>query len=146
MNWQGVCIHHSATKDSGTSSWEAIRKYHLNVNGWSEIGYHFGVEIVNYSPVIRIGRSVDRSGAHAVGLNDTHLGICIVGNFDASQPRADVLNQLSVLISDLAMIHGFEIDESVVKYHRDVANKTCPGMLFPNKSVLVKMINSFRGN
>jgi N-acetylmuramoyl-L-alanine amidase len=144
MTWQGVCIHHSATKDSGTSSWEAIRRYHKDVNKWKDIGYHFGVEMVNHAPVVRAGRPIYEAGAHAPGLNNTHIGICVVGNYDVQIPREDALNTLAVLISDLAMVHHFDLSTHAIRYHRDVSIKTCPGNLFVSKQALIARVEQFR--
>ncbi len=136
--WQGVCVHHSLTKDSKTSSWEAIRKYHIETNGWQEIGYHFGIEDVNGSVKLRIGRPTDQAGAHALGLNSTHLGICIIGNYDIIAPSEDYLVTLGLVIADLARFYKFPINTTTIKYHNEVSHKSCPGKLFPGKDVVIK--------
>ena len=140
MTWKGVCIHHSATLDGATSSWEAIRRYHVDTNGWSDIGYHYGIEDVSGILRLRIGRPVHLPGAHAPALNSSHIGICIVGNYDLDLPNLARLDDLALLIADLANTYKFDISLDTIKYHRDVADKTCPGELFPPKEVLIRMI------
>jgi N-acetylmuramoyl-L-alanine amidase len=80
-----VIIHHSATKDSGTVSWGAIWRYHVEERGWNSIGYHAGIEVVGDGPYrvqTFMGRMWDRNGAHISGLNEGSLGLCVVGNWD----------------------------------------------------------------
>lgn len=139
MNWQGVCIHHSATRDSKTSSWEAIRYYHRQ-NGWDDIGYHFGIEDVSGSLRIRFGRPLHRAGAHAIGLNRTHIGICIVGDFDRDLPAIATIEFLALFIVDMARAYGWEINDNTIRYHRDVSDKTCPGELWPPKDMLIRTV------
>ena len=140
MIWHGVCIHHSATKDTGTSSWEAIARYHVEVNKWSAIGYHFGVEDVGGRILTRIGRPTNIQGAHAVGLNSTHLGLCVVGDYDKEKPTEGHLIVLGRLIKDLSTMYNFST--SNIKYHQDVSMKTCPGSLFPTKRELLFYIHN----
>ncbi len=143
MIWQGICIHHSATADSASSSWEAIRRYHIEHNGWDEIGYHYGIEDVYGTLRMRIGRPLSIPGAHAVGLNATHIGICMVGNFDRDLPSMSRLDYLALVIADIARNYRLEISPETIKYHRDVADKTCPGYLFPPKEVLIRMVETY---
>ena len=44
--WTHIMIHHSATEDSQTLSWQAIRRFHMTdpEHLWADIGYHAGVE------------------------------------------------------------------------------------------------------
>lgn len=138
--WKGVCIHHSATKDTESSSWEAIRTYHVETNRWSDIGYHFGVEKLGSHYKIRIGRPTDKSGAHARGLNSSYIGICVVGNYDSQILEKRTIETLALLIKDLSQTFKFEISEESIKYHNEVASKTCPGIRFIDKKELIDIL------
>lgn len=142
MRPQGVCVHHSGGKDTESSSWEAIRDWHVNHNKWAEIGYHFGVEDVAGSVLLRIGRPANVAGAHAVPLNRTHLGLCIVGNFNITEPSKHHINVAAQAIADLARFYKFKINHETIRYHRDVWNTECPGKLFLPKEEFIKIVSN----
>mgnify|MGYP003677575917 CR=1 FL=1 len=62
-----IIVHHSAS-GSAVTTVEKIRKWHVEGNGWSDIGYHF---IVHLDGSVHAGRPVERSGAHVRGFNST---------------------------------------------------------------------------
>lgn len=136
-----IIIHHSHTPDGKTLSWEAIRKYHMETNGWYDIGYHRGVELVGDKVVILKGRPDDVSGAHVkeLHINSRSIGICVVGNYDEEKPDWAHLNALKE-ICHVYMIN-YNIPVSKVLGHREVGRlagfdwekgqyKSCPGKLF----------------
>lgn len=132
--WDHIMIHHSATVDSETYSWAAIRKYHMNdpEHMWTDIGYHFGVEIVGADFEALVGRPLDMKGAHCPqgGMNERAIGICIVGNFDIVEPNPAALKVLSTrLLRPLMRIYN--IPPAHIVFHREFnPAKTCPGKLF----------------
>lgn len=126
-------IHHSLTKDSGTVSWGAIRKYHTDPNGpyrMKDIGYHYGIELIGEHYEVLQGRTLAEIGAHCyqVGMNSRAIGICLVGNFDVEVPSEGLLYQTARLVKML--IETFKIPIENVVAHRDYAAKSCPGKLF----------------
>lgn len=129
-----IILHHSATKDSGTVSWNAIRRYHTNECCWADIGYHFGVEYVADpgSPAgsyeILMGRMPDHNGAHTTGQNNQSIGICFVGNYDEGVPDKRMLEQGVKLCAWLC--RAFQIKPANIYGHRDFAKKSCPGKQF----------------
>lgn len=129
-----IILHHSATKDSKTVSWNAIRRYHVNECKWTNIGYHWGIEFVEDtgSPLgsyeILMGRFPNETGAHTQGINSTALGICFVGNFDEAPVPEGQWEQGVRLVHWICGHFGILIRE--IWGHRDYANKTCPGKLF----------------
>jgi hypothetical protein len=128
-----IVVHHSLTEDSGTVSWGAIRLYHTSNKGWSDIGYHAGVEKVKSGryPYIEVllGRPWHVPGAHTIGQNSESLGICFVGNYDLEAPLRDVLVAGGRLINMWMRI--FDIPSSEIYRHSDFASyKSCPGSMF----------------
>ncbi len=132
-----IVIHHSLTKDSGSVSWNAIRRYHVNTKGWSDIGYHAGIEWVldaagegHYE--VLLGRPMNRDGAHAKGLNKQGLGFVFMGNFDDAPPSDAMLTYAAKHLRWMMDLMDIEPSDKTIVTHRSVASwKTCPGKLFP---------------
>ena len=120
-----IIIHHSLTKDSQTVSWGAIRRYHIETMGWDDIGYQWGIELVNDHYEILMGRRPDQIGAHTIGQNDESIGICVVGNYDIDP----VPNTLKEAIQKLLtwLIIEYKIPSKAIYGHCQFAPKTCPG-------------------
>lgn len=136
-----IVIHHSLTNDGVLSDFAAIRRYHIEHNGWKDIGYHLVVEEVDGKLVLEHGREIGTVGAHCIemGMNEKSIGICVVGNFDIAPPGITKMYFLRDLC--FALMVNYYIPASNVLGHRDVglmANydwrlgeyKSCPGKLF----------------
>jgi len=141
MNPQYVIIHHSLTKDGTVADWEAIRKYHREVNGWSNIGYHYGIERVGKTFVLQVGRPESQEGAHTkeMHMNLKSIGICVVGNFDLAPPGLEVMRFLADIVRRKVAEYGIPVN--AVLGHREVGlmagfdwrkgqYKSCPGKHF----------------
>lgn len=64
-----------------------IRDWHINKNGWSDIGYHY---VNRRNGLIEIGRPIEVAGAHVKGHNYDSIGICMVGGVnDAGKAQAN---------------------------------------------------------
>lgn len=125
-----VIVHHSKTVDGDTLSAGAIRRYHVEANGWADIGYHYLVERVAGAVEIILGRPEDRSGAHCRGQNRDSLGVCFVGDFDTTEPDAELLTIAAErLFVPLLRRHG--LTPGAIFGDRDFhPSKTCPGSRF----------------
>jgi len=124
-----IVLHHSLTADSGTVSWDVIRKYHTEINKWDDIGYNSGCELINNELEILIGRMLNEQGAHCRGHNHNTYGHCIVGNYDIDEvpPEMWMLNLKWVR----SLCDVFDIPEENVLGHREFdSSKTCPGEKF----------------
>ena len=56
-----IIIHCSATREGQDIPVETIKDGILKSRGWSDIGYHFYIEL---DGTIKKGRDIDRIGAH----------------------------------------------------------------------------------
>ena len=126
--WTHIMIHHSLTEDGRTVSWQAIRRYHIEEQKWMDIGYHFGIELVNDHYEVLVGRDLDHDGAHCVGMNTKAIGICLVGNFDAITVPTAQWNRAAAFVKSL--MTELDIPIANVVPHRNYAPKSCPGNLF----------------
>ncbi len=128
-----ILLHHSATADSASVSWGAIRKYHVETNGWKDIGYHLGVEKIGEHYEMLLGRAFDEDGAHCYqdDMNRIALGVCFVGEFDVTPPPSDMLTFAARHLRSIMKDLGIPADAEHVQMHRQHAPKTCPGTSFP---------------
>jgi len=122
-------VHHSLTSDSQTVSWGAIRRYHKETNGWIEIGYHYGIELVGDSYEVLVGRPENIAGAHCKGLNALSIGICFIGNFDIAAPSDEMMIRATEVFYPI--LRRLVITPEDIHPHSAYAPKSCPGTMFP---------------
>ena len=126
-----ILIHHSLTADGQTVSWDAIRRYHVETNGWKDIGYQVGIELIGDTYEALLGRMLNENGAHCKegGMNFCSIGICCAGNFDIEIVPAAQMDKLVQVTRSFMEI--FKIGNDLVKRHHDYAGyKSCPGTKF----------------
>ncbi len=131
-NWDYIMIHHSLTKDQQVVDWKAIKKYHIEVRGWRNIGYHYGVEKVNGVYQVMLGRDLNIPGAHCKeeNMNRRSVGVCVVGNYDKKKPPLALLKFLACAVV-LPLMRQFRISVCNIVKHREYATyKSCPGAMF----------------
>lgn len=100
---QYTFLHHTADERGGTGAeWvRAEQAYHMDVNGWGDIGYSW-----LYDPRDKTfyeGRGWGVAGAHTYGYNSVGHALCLLGNFDTrTLDGADVqaLGELLRLVRD----------------------------------------------
>ena len=96
-------IHHTAGTNSYTRAQAAaivrgIEVYHVQGNGWNDIGYNF---LVDRFGTVYEGRGggIERNviGAHAEGFNTGTTGIALLGNYLSAVPTPAQQNALAGL-------------------------------------------------
>ena len=120
-----IVVHCSATPEGKHFSSETIRNWHVNDNGWSDIGYHWVVEL---DGKVRAGRPEQRVGAHVKSYNRSSIGICYVGGMseDMKLPK-DTRSQVQrESLEQLLLELKVRYPKAIIKGHNDFSNKACP--------------------
>lgn len=129
--WRHIVIHHTA---SSRDSIESIHEAHLK-RGWEGIGYHFvigngnGMNDGAIEPTFRWKTQMHGAHAGKEEYNQHGIGICLVGNFEDSNPSAAQLVAVKRLVGVLKS--EYEIKSANVVGHKTVKATACPGKNFP---------------
>ena len=120
-----IIVHCSATREGQNIPVETIRKWHVDGRGWSDIGYHFYIDLYGE---IHKGRDIAKIGAHCKGQNRNSIGICYCGGVEADgkTPKDTRLDcQKDALNAVLRTLKAM-YPEAIIHGHRDFSNKACP--------------------
>uniref|UniRef100_A0A8C3FIG5 Peptidoglycan-recognition protein n=1 Tax=Chrysemys picta bellii TaxID=8478 RepID=A0A8C3FIG5_CHRPI len=123
-----VIIHHTegnpcTSQASCSRQVRGIQNYHMNSNGWSDIGYNF---LIGEDGNVYEGRGWSTMGAHAKNWNHKSLGFSFLGSFSSRVPNNAALNAAKSLIQ-CAVSKGFLSRSYFLKGHRNVNPTDCPG-------------------
>lgn len=146
-------VHHTAggndyTRSEAPAVIRGIQLYHVQANGWNDIGYNFLVDRFGTVYEGRFG-GVDRNvvGAHAMGFNTGSVGIALLGNYGSAKPSAAAQDAIARLVAwrlDVAHVDpigvvpvvsggseryasGTPVQLAAVSGHRDTGFTECPG-------------------
>lgn len=132
-----IVVHCAATKPSMDIGYKEIRKWHVEDNGWDDVGYHY---IIKRDGTVEVARAEAFQGAHAPAVNSKSIAICLVGGMaeDGDAENNFTLEQflsLKDLIKKIKMTNPNIVE---IVGHCDVQeNKpNCPG--FNLKEWLIK--------
>jgi N-acetylmuramoyl-L-alanine amidase len=120
-----IIVHCSATRENENFEVSEIRKWHVEGRGWSDIGYHFYIDLYGQ---IHKGRDIAKMGAHCKGHNRNSIGICYCGGVEADgKTPKDTRNieQKEALLAVLRTLKAM-YPNAVIHSHKDFANKACP--------------------
>ena len=146
-------VHHTAGSNSYTQAdapavVRGIELYHVQANGWNDIGYNL---LVDRFGTVYEGRAggVDKNvvGAHALGFNTGSVGIAVLGTYGSATPSTAAQDALAKVLAwrlDLAHVEpvstlsvvsggserfpaGIPVFLRAVSGHRDTGLTECPG-------------------
>lgn len=136
-----LIIHHSATSNTA-SDWAAVVRsfwdFHVNGNGWSDIGYNW---LIDPNGVVYEGRGDNILGAHFCGTNGGTVGTCVIGNFTDALPTETAVSKLVELYAWKACNRNLDplgsgyhnssgLTLNRISGHRDGCSTACPGDMF----------------
>ncbi|MFJ4241963.1 N-acetylmuramoyl-L-alanine amidase [Streptomyces iakyrus] len=151
---QAMFVHHTAgTNDYACSASASIVRgvflYHVQSNGWNDIGYHF---LVDKCGTVFEGRAggIDKPvlGAHAYGFNTATSSVSVLGDYSTAVTNAAVRESVAKVAAWKLGLYGIDPTGTVVltsgadngKYklgqkgtfhrisgHRDGYPTACPG-------------------
>ena len=119
-----LVVHCSATKPSMDIGLREIKRWHVNDNGWRDVGYHY---IIRRNGEVELGRSNRDTGAHAAGYNHKSISLCMVGGMaeDNSAENNFTAQQWTALL-DLVKQIKVDYPEADVIGHNEISEKECP--------------------
>jgi len=114
--------------------------------------HNCGLELVGDGYVYCLGRPLSWDGGHTKGFNRTHIGICVVGNYDSQEPTQTQITLLVNLINFLKEYYKFKADDVIGHWESFIMlgvaktkeeawskHKTCPGKMFPIELIRSKL-------
>ncbi|MEI7031236.1 N-acetylmuramoyl-L-alanine amidase [Streptomyces pratensis] len=113
----GFVVHYSAGPPSQTV--RQIQNYHMDSNGWADIGYNF---LVDTGGRIYEGRGWGNEGAHTSGYNRSHVAVCFIGRDGDATEAARVA--VRSLYEKAGSVLGRTLDST---YHSALGSTSCPG-------------------
>lgn len=127
-------IHHTAgasctTEAACSQQMRNIQDFHMDGNGWDDIGYNF---CVGGDGNAYTGRGWDRQGAHAPGYNNQSIGMCFLGTFTSVMPPLTQRNAAQQLIT-CGVSLGHVRSAYWLIGHRQATDTECPGTVLFNE-------------
>lgn len=133
---------------------KAMKDYHVNNNGWADIGQHF--TIFPDGSVVT-GRSIEKSPACITGQNANSICIENFGNFDTGGDVMTIEQQQTIVVVTALLCTKFNIPVSTdyIVYHHwfnlstgarnngTKNNKSCPGNNFFGGNKVSDSLNNF---
>lgn len=120
----GFVVHHSGADEDQTV--KEIQNYHMDKNGWADIGYNF---LIDKTGRIFEGRGWSKVGAHVHGHNTANIGVCVIGDYSNKVPSSAVHAALDWLYAEANRRKGAKLK---VYGHRQLGSTACPGTQFYN--------------
>lgn len=141
-----LIVHHSAGSNNVTDFTQAVRNiylYHLEVNGWDDVGYNYLIapngQVYQGRDDLGEGPEDNIKGAHFCGKNTGTMGVCLMGNYDEVEVPDSAFSSLIQLLTWKSVKENMDPREYIIHPpggsetlgriagHRDGCATRCPG-------------------
>ncbi len=127
--------------------------YHVNSNGWADIGYNW---LVDPNGVLYKGRAWKSEteenvlGAHNSGKNGNTAGICFIGNYVSSIPSEIGINKTAEISAFLCNKYGIDplgnsyhagieaVNDNIDGHGQSGGGTACPGTQIINRLQVIR--------
>lgn len=140
-----ITVHCSDTRPdwmadkSGADRVAEIKRWHVEDNGWRDIGYN---HIIDRDGTVYNGRDIDGDGdafeevgAHAKGHNSSSVGVCLIGGHGSSATDAfsDNFTEAQNKALRAYILDAMDYYPTIkrVQGHNEISSKACPGFHVP---------------
>jgi len=123
-----IVIHCAATPNGRSrytiediDSWHHDRGFRRRVSGnpkHMHVGYHY---VIHVDGTVALGRGIEEVGAHARGVNENSVGVCMIGT------DAFTREQWESLRVTVSAVEQLLLSNVRVTGHNEFSTKTCPG-------------------
>ena len=140
--WKYIVLHHSASPKGG---YDSIDREHRKRLGWDGCGYHFiignGTDTPDGTVEVSQRWRNQKIGVHCrdgktPDVSEYGIGICLVGDLEASPPTDRQIAAARVLVAYLSDRYQIAPDHAETHAHLAASPTSCPGRLFPAKDIL----------
>lgn len=120
-----IILHCTATPEGKDYDVATIRRWHVQGNGWRDIGYHY---VIYRDGTIHLGRPLDQIGAHTTNHNSNSIGIVYVGGVaaDGKTPKDTRTPAQKEAMYTLCKVLCDTLGIKKISGHREYAAKACP--------------------
>jgi len=119
-----IIIHCTATPEGRKVTKGDLTKWHVDERGWSDIGYHFFIDLEG---CLHECRPIERTGAHTKGHNFDSIGIAYAGGLDKNLKPKDTRNdQQKEALEEFLCYLKVLYPQAKIYGHRDFSTKSCP--------------------
>ena len=119
-----IIIHCSATPEFRHVTVDDIRRWHVDGNGWSDIGYHY---VIPLNGTLQEGRDLRRIGSHVKGHNKDSIGVCYVGGVDEDMKPKDTRTAAQKIAMQKLLLSLTDTYEGITIHgHNEFSSKACP--------------------
>ena len=117
-----LVVHCAASKPENRITVDDLRRWHVEENGWDDIGYHYFVDL---DGAVHECRDTNYQGAHEPKANSMSIAICLEGGYGGDDTYPE--HQLFALFKHLLHLLRDDFPNAAVVGHNNFrSDKSCP--------------------